>query len=70
MIDVENYELLLQRNIVIEGIAQGEQALVDGRVATHAQAKERLARWLTYSQRKPPPGDLASPGQNCLGETA
>lgn len=31
---------------VLEGIARGEQAGAKGRVATHAQAKTRLSRWL------------------------
>ncbi|NZA26251.1 toxin-antitoxin system subunit antitoxin [Luteimonas sp. SJ-92] len=39
---------------VLEGIARGEQAIAAGRVATHAQAKERLARWLKESRRSRP----------------
>jgi predicted transcriptional regulator len=35
-----------QRMAILEGIARGEQAVAEGRVATHAQAKKRLARWL------------------------
>ncbi|MFY8133677.1 MAG: type II toxin-antitoxin system prevent-host-death family antitoxin, partial [Aquimonas sp.] len=31
---------------VLEGIARGEQAVAEGRVVTHDQAKARLARWL------------------------
>ncbi len=31
---------------ILEGIARGEQAVTEGRVASHAQAKKRLARWL------------------------
>jgi hypothetical protein len=33
------------RMAVLEGIARGEQAIA-GRVASHAQAEKRLARWL------------------------
>lgn len=46
LLDVETYELMEQRMAVLEGIARGEQAVADGRVASHAQAKKRLARWL------------------------
>lgn len=46
LVDVETYQLMQQRMTVLEGIARGEQAMAEGRVATHAQAKTRLARWL------------------------
>ena len=46
LLDVETYQLLQQRMAILEGIARGEQAIAEGRTATHAQAKKRLARWL------------------------
>lgn len=46
LVDVESYERMQQRMAVLEGIARGDMAVAQGRVATHAQAKERLARWL------------------------
>ncbi|MCG6117453.1 MAG: type II toxin-antitoxin system prevent-host-death family antitoxin [Aquimonas sp.] len=46
LVDVETYELMQQRMSVLEGIARGEQAVAEGRVITHDQAKTRLARWL------------------------
>ena len=46
LLDVETYELMQQRMAILEGIARGEQAIAEGRVATHVQAKKRLARWL------------------------
>lgn len=46
IVDVETYELMQQRMAVLEGIARGEQAVAEGRVASHEQAKKRLARWL------------------------
>jgi prevent-host-death family protein len=45
-VDVESYLLVQQRMAVLEGIARGEQAVAEGRVATHAQARKRLGRWL------------------------
>lgn len=46
LVDVESFELMQQRMAVLEGIARGEQAIAQGRISTHAQAKARLARWL------------------------
>ena len=46
LVDVESFQLMQQRMTVLEGLARGEQAIAEGRVATHAQAKKRLARWL------------------------
>jgi prevent-host-death family protein len=46
LVDVESYELMQQRMSVLEGIARGEQAVAEGRIASHEQAKARLARWL------------------------
>ncbi|MDP2228284.1 MAG: type II toxin-antitoxin system prevent-host-death family antitoxin [Moraxellaceae bacterium] len=46
LVDVESYELLQQRMGILEGIARGEMAIAEGRVATHAEAKTRMARWL------------------------
>jgi predicted transcriptional regulator len=31
---------------LLEGIARGERAMEEGRTLTHAQAKQRMARWL------------------------
>jgi len=46
LVDVETYELMQQRMSVLEAIARGEQAVAEGYVVTHDQAKARLARWL------------------------
>ena len=46
LVDVETYQLMQQRVAVLEGIARGEQAVAEGRTATHAQASKRLGRWL------------------------
>jgi len=46
LVDVESYEALQRRMSLLEGIARGEKAVEDGRTLTHAQAKQRMARWL------------------------
>ena len=47
LVDVETYEALQTRIHLLEGIARGERALEEGRTLTQAEAKERLARWLS-----------------------
>lgn len=47
LLDVETYAALNQRLAILEGIARGERAIEEGRVVSHAEAKTRMARWLT-----------------------
>lgn len=47
LVDVETYEKLNQRVAILEGIARGERAVEQGRVVPHAEAKKRMARWLS-----------------------
>ena len=47
LVDVETYERLNQRVAMLEGIARGERAVEQGRVVSHAEAKRRMARWLS-----------------------
>ncbi len=46
LVDVETYETMQQRMSLLEGIARGEKAIEEGRTISHAQAKQRMARWL------------------------
>jgi len=46
LVDVDSYETLQRRMTLLEGIARGEKAVEEGRVLSHAQAKQRMARWL------------------------
>jgi prevent-host-death family protein len=46
LVDVETYQALQQRLSILEGIARGEQAIAEGRSVSHAQAKQRMGRWL------------------------
>jgi predicted transcriptional regulator len=38
--------LMVSRMKILEGIAKGEKAILDGRVMTHDKAKEKLKKWL------------------------
>jgi hypothetical protein len=46
---VETYQALQQRLSILEGIARGEQAVAESRAVSHAQAKQRMCRWLKSS---------------------
>ena len=46
LIDVDAYDKLQKRIGLLEGIARGERAIEEGRVITHAKAKQRMTRWL------------------------
>ena len=47
LVDVEDYELMQRRMQMLEGIAKGEKAILEGRVVPHADAKVKLGKWLT-----------------------
>jgi prevent-host-death family protein len=47
LIAVDTFDGLTRRLGILEGIARGEKAVEDGRVVTHAEAKKRMARWLS-----------------------
>lgn len=46
LLDVSDYEVMVSRMKILEGIALGERAIKENRVVTHSKAKEKLAKWL------------------------
>jgi prevent-host-death family protein len=46
LIDVQMYEGMQSRLTFLEGIARGEKAILEKRVLSHREAKQRMARWL------------------------
>jgi prevent-host-death family protein len=46
LIDVEMFEGMQSRLTLLEGIARGEKAILEKRVLSHREAKQRMARWL------------------------
>jgi prevent-host-death family protein len=46
LIDVDSFDALNQRIALLEGIARAEQAIDQGRVISHEEAKSRMERWL------------------------
>ena len=46
LIDVHMYEGMQNRLTLLEGIARGEKAILEKRVLSHREAKQRMARWI------------------------
>jgi prevent-host-death family protein len=47
LVDFEDYELLQRRMEILEGIARGEAAVLEGRTLSNSRAKKRLSKWLS-----------------------
>ena len=43
---VDDFESMQNRMNILEGIARGETAFEEGRVLSHEDAKNKLAKWL------------------------
>lgn len=46
LVDVQDYEFMQRRLALLEALSKGERAVLEKRTVTHAQAKERMAKWL------------------------
>ena len=46
LVDVNMFESMESRLSLLEGIARGEKAILENRVLSHEDAKQRIARWL------------------------
>ncbi len=46
LVDVETFEGLNEKLVVLEKIGRGERAIEEGRVVSHKAAKKRMSRWL------------------------
>ena len=46
LVDAEAYEMMQVRMRILEGIAGGERAILENRVHTHAEAKQKMKKWL------------------------
>lgn len=47
LVAVDAFEKLNRKLAVLEHIARGERAVEEGRIVTHAEARKRMARWLS-----------------------
>ncbi len=46
LVDVQDYEFMQRRLALLEGLSKGERAILEGKRTSHAQAKERMQKWL------------------------
>jgi len=46
LVDVDDYEMMQNRMNILEGLARGETAILEGRTFSHAQAREKMSKWL------------------------
>ena len=46
LVDVHDYEMMQSRMKILDGLARGEIAIVENRVYTQAEAKEKMSKWL------------------------
>ena len=46
LVDVEDYEMMQKRMEILEGLSRGESAILEGKVYSQAEAKEKLNKWL------------------------
>ncbi len=46
LVDVSEYEFMQNRLAILEGIARGERAIQDGNVLSHAEAQDKMSKWL------------------------
>jgi len=46
LVDVEDYEFMQQRMVILEGVARGEQAIKNGDTFSNEKAKEKMSEWL------------------------
>jgi len=46
LVDVSDYEFMQNRLAILEGIARGERAVQEGNVLSHAEAQDKMSKWL------------------------
>jgi prevent-host-death family protein len=46
LVDVEHYELMQRRLGILEALAKGERAIIESKTFSHAEAKEKMNKWL------------------------
>ena len=46
LVDVQDYEFMQRRILILEGIAKGEKAILESRTVTNKQAKKKMSKWL------------------------
>jgi prevent-host-death family protein len=46
LVDVQDYEFMQRRLALLEALSKGERAILEGKTISHAQARDRMQKWL------------------------
>ncbi|MBU2569741.1 type II toxin-antitoxin system Phd/YefM family antitoxin [Methylotuvimicrobium sp. KM2] len=46
LVDFEDFERIQNRMRILEGIARGEKAVLEGRIYSESEAEEKMSKWL------------------------
>ncbi len=46
LVDVEDFEFMQCRMHILEGLARGETAILESRIYSQAEAKEKMSKWI------------------------
>ncbi len=46
LVDVADYEQMQNRMKILEGIARGEKAVLEGRIYSESDVEKRMSKWL------------------------
>ena len=46
LVDVQDYEMMQNRMEILDGLARGETAIIENRIYTQAEAKNKMSKWL------------------------
>jgi len=45
LIDVDDYEFMQNRMVILEGLARGESAIQENRIYSQTEAREKMSKW-------------------------
>ena len=46
LVDVQDYEMMQNRMEILDGLVKGETAILENRIYTQDEAKEKMSKWL------------------------
>ncbi|MDI5985337.1 type II toxin-antitoxin system Phd/YefM family antitoxin [Halomonas sp. M4R5S39] len=46
LVDVQDYEFMQRRLELLEGLSRGERAVLEGRMYSQTEAREKMRKWL------------------------
>ena len=46
LVDVQDYEMMQHRMEILDGLVKGETAVLENRIYTQAEAKDKMSKWL------------------------